>query len=589
MFSFVRFASRRKSTLARLPRLGRLATIEILSRSFSQLQAHYGSDHEFFRYTTAERSKEESAGKLRSDKYFEFNVNELCSVAAKSCGAEKCTGIKKLNDDGKNRVLSLRLDNGKEVVARLPLPNTGPPHLLTASEVATLDFVKNVMDIPAPKVLAWSSRAESTPIGAEFIILEKVDGVPLASVPSWRDGERREWPYFKKLLIQMVRTDEKYTKHRIAKYGSLFYREDVVGYPHTLKIFEDQSQDNEVTRKFAIGPSMSSHLWRDERRLLDVDRGPWSTPVEYATGRIRCQQEWLRKFAKPRLLEDPAYVSAEDNDPQNHITALDDCLEAFSLAMPHAYASPTIWHPDSHQGNLFVTRDEGKRYQLSGMIDWQFTSIGPFFHQVKTPNAFRYTGTRVEATRGTAEVDLPDNFDELPEDEKKLVRKEEFDAIAHVAYKDCRRRVPELDELIGHFHYTIVMNPFFAALDSWERGLDELQFQLLVLTTENNWNAIVPDHERPFFYTEGEESRILRNFRRLGEYQKRFASIDEKLASGDYDWTTADDVEEYQYDECLRMLDDYRIAQARAFNFQVLNKYIPYRKFFSDSSGSPDE
>lgn len=175
---------------------------------------------------------------------------------------------------GRNRVFLLRLDNEKEVVARLPLPETGPPHLLTASEVATLDFVRNVMKIPAPKVLAWSSRAESTPVGAEFIILEKVDGVPLASVPSWRDGEGREWHYFKKLLIQMVRTDEKYAKHRFAKYGSLFYREDVIGYPHTLKIFEDESEENEVTRKFAIGPSMSSHLWRDERKLLDVDRGP---------------------------------------------------------------------------------------------------------------------------------------------------------------------------------------------------------------------------------------------------------------------------------------------------------------------------
>ena len=61
----------------------------------------------------------------------------------------------------------------------------------------------------------------------------------------------------------------------IAKY----HREDIVGYPHTLKIYEDESQENDATRKFAIGPSMSSYLWRDERQLLDVDRGPCETYI----------------------------------------------------------------------------------------------------------------------------------------------------------------------------------------------------------------------------------------------------------------------------------------------------------------------
>lgn len=34
------------------------------------------------------------------------------------------------------------MDNGYEVIAKLPNPNAGPPHYTTASEVATVNFVR---------------------------------------------------------------------------------------------------------------------------------------------------------------------------------------------------------------------------------------------------------------------------------------------------------------------------------------------------------------------------------------------------------------------------------------------------------------
>ncbi len=73
-----------------------------------------------------------------------------------------------------NKILLLTLDNGKEVIARLPFPMAGPPHLLTASEAATMEFLRTVLSVPVPQVLSWSSRADSTPVGAEFIIMEKL-------------------------------------------------------------------------------------------------------------------------------------------------------------------------------------------------------------------------------------------------------------------------------------------------------------------------------------------------------------------------------------------------------------------------------
>lgn len=46
-----------------------------------------------------------------------------------------------------NKVFLLRMDNGHEAIAKLPNPNAGPPHYTTASEVATVDFVRCLAEL----------------------------------------------------------------------------------------------------------------------------------------------------------------------------------------------------------------------------------------------------------------------------------------------------------------------------------------------------------------------------------------------------------------------------------------------------------
>jgi hypothetical protein len=70
-----------------------------------------------------------------------FNVKELAQHAARTVKADRCLSIKKYPDGMYNRVLLLSMDNGKEVVAKIPNPNSGQPHFTTASEVATMKFV----------------------------------------------------------------------------------------------------------------------------------------------------------------------------------------------------------------------------------------------------------------------------------------------------------------------------------------------------------------------------------------------------------------------------------------------------------------
>jgi hypothetical protein len=73
-----------------------------------------------------------------------FNVQELQRIAAESVGADTCVSITKLAEGGYNKVFRLVMDIGSVAIARIPNPNAGPAQMITASEVATMDFVRSV-------------------------------------------------------------------------------------------------------------------------------------------------------------------------------------------------------------------------------------------------------------------------------------------------------------------------------------------------------------------------------------------------------------------------------------------------------------
>lgn len=76
-----------------------------------------------------------------SQRYVRFNVDELSRIAAEACDSSRCVDVEKFADGMYNKSLLLTMDNGTQVVAKVPNPNAGRCHLTTASEVATMDFV----------------------------------------------------------------------------------------------------------------------------------------------------------------------------------------------------------------------------------------------------------------------------------------------------------------------------------------------------------------------------------------------------------------------------------------------------------------
>ena len=98
-------------------------------------------NHEFFQFTRG-RFVVDEAENLRK-REIKFDMNRLADAAADAVGASHCLSIKKYPDGMFNKAFLMTMDDGQEVVAKVPNPNAGIPHLTTASEVATMDFVRS--------------------------------------------------------------------------------------------------------------------------------------------------------------------------------------------------------------------------------------------------------------------------------------------------------------------------------------------------------------------------------------------------------------------------------------------------------------
>lgn len=115
-----------------------------------------------------------------NERYVKFRPTELQRIAGEAVKQVYCPGITKFAEGGFNKVFLLRAKNGREVIARIPTPIAGPPHYTTASEVATMNFLRSVLKLPVPEVLAYSTTLNNA-IGAEYILMERVKGESLSS------------------------------------------------------------------------------------------------------------------------------------------------------------------------------------------------------------------------------------------------------------------------------------------------------------------------------------------------------------------------------------------------------------------------
>ncbi|EGD84494.2 uncharacterized protein TERG_00772 [Trichophyton rubrum CBS 118892] len=248
-------------------------------------------------------------------------------------------------EGGFHKALLMTLENGTEVVAKIPCPNAGLPMLSTASEAAVLEFVvRTHTTIPVPKVLAWSSDSKN-PVGAEYIILEKAKGVQLTKFPA---------------------------------YGNLYFRHSIPNLPHV-----PLDKELDPSSQYCIGPAASLQ-WADGGRTPEYSSGPWMNLQEF--GESLAKRCLCKGFPTVRAAgcRPPSYGT-----PSSHKSVLESAMNILPAVSSHPNlvktSTPVLLHPDLHMGNIFTTEESKDTISITGIIDWHSISIAPKFLQARWP------------------------------------------------------------------------------------------------------------------------------------------------------------------------------------------------------------
>ncbi|KAE8151314.1 kinase-like domain-containing protein [Aspergillus avenaceus] len=294
----------------------------------------------------------------RAARYIKFDFNALCQkVLEVAPGADIITDCKKL-EGGFNRVFIFTLNDGRRVVARLPFTLAGPAKLTTASETK----------IPIPAILDWSNDAKSTnnTIGSEYIIMEHAAGVSLHQKWPSMAGDQRV-----RCIDAIYRKMKEVVDLRFPAFGSVYFAN-----------YLDLSGTYPLDEEFCIGPHCGTRYWDcsvGERRYyhsVRPNQGPWGNIGEFCDGLIDAGLSRL-----------PPSVSNIDNAPsyhglsRTHRSLLESARAMLrQISTDHRIAEaaiPLLFHPDLHKRNIFVSEDDPAT--ITGIIDWQATSIEPAF------------------------------------------------------------------------------------------------------------------------------------------------------------------------------------------------------------------
>ncbi|KAI9567965.1 kinase-like domain-containing protein [Boletus coccyginus] len=393
-----------------------------------------------------------------------YNEREyaLERIAATAAGAGCCVQMVKIAEGSFNKLFLLTFDNDVKLIANIPCPVVVPRRLCTASEVATMDYARNVLGLAVPRVLNWSADADASEVGTEYILMEHVQGVELYKR---MDKFKREATHF---VDQLIDVECKFARYRFSQIGSLYYKEDVPPELQQRPLYAEGVEGGGSDR-FRIGPLVDWDIWRGERiawMLIMAHARP--DTLSYIKAIVDIEKQWLSRFAVPRKRCDPFRRPGSENVPDAHIRLLNNFLEVIpNILPPDELCAPVLWHIDLHASNIFVP-SEGSP-DILGLIDWQGISVRPLFLQASFAACVRYEGDdRIIIPPGMAAPTLPADFESYSEEDKEHSKGQERLAIIHKYYETrVMQRNPLYFASQTYPHIEHVIPPILSASRTW--------------------------------------------------------------------------------------------------------------------------
>lgn len=202
------------------------------------------------------------------ERHVEFNIAALEDAACQYTSRSKVVDLVKLSEGGFNRVLLLTFDDGFKAVVKIPYNLCVPTTYTTASEVATLAFLRR-KGAPVPDVYGWSSTADNA-VGAEYIIMEFVSDMGLDT--KWFGLTKVQQ---RDLALGIVEIEKNLLSIPFGSIGSLYFKKDIPPEAQTDLYAAGTPDPDGDSDTFCIGPIADYMFWYGQRSQLEgVDHGP---------------------------------------------------------------------------------------------------------------------------------------------------------------------------------------------------------------------------------------------------------------------------------------------------------------------------
>jgi len=136
------------------------------------------------------------------------------------------------------------------------------------------------------EVYAWDSRLEINPVGAEYIIMEKVRGIELEYV--WHNlllQERFE------VVKNIASYQEAWYSTSFKQYGSIYFLSDLDQKANVQPLRTYTNGIEKEHPEFAVGPSTDREYFDDGRHHVDFDKGPCQYGID-----VLCKPYQLTKI-----------------------------------------------------------------------------------------------------------------------------------------------------------------------------------------------------------------------------------------------------------------------------------------------------
>ncbi|KAJ3513593.1 hypothetical protein NLJ89_g2868 [Agrocybe chaxingu] len=456
-------------------------------RHFSTNLASNDRYEDLFKFTSGRWIHNEKKELEKS--YHRLNVDALKRIAASSAGANSVSDIKKLTESEFHKDFLLSLDNGKEVIARLPLPNAAPPYLIAANQVASMDFARTRLHIPTPHVLAWSSDVSENAVESDFLITEKPEGIELGTIWNAMDSDMK-----RRVAQKIVEVEKSYMAALDGGFGAVYRRGDVES-----SIAFDLTVDCVRDDEFVLGPVTSPSFWNEERADMEVNRGPWETPLDYIFSVVNRERSWIYYHTAANEYPSPFDAPPSKRHPDAHVAALEMLIKVAPYLVPSdpVLTRPTLCHPYLDLEHVFISKDRLDRgeIEITSITDWQHASVLPLYIAARVPPFLRREGVP------PLPIDPPPRIPNPNERRQNVV----YDESADRLYTSLSRVSNPLYHKALHFtERDVLLAPFAYGSITWPDHLVAFREALLNLTDQ--WPSLYPDTPCPISFTDEERS-----------------------------------------------------------------------------------